>query len=226
MKLSARLQKIKKFVTPGSRVCDIGCDHGLLPISLILDNISPFVILVDISEGPLESARRKINKYNLDENCDLRLSNGFQRVDNQEVDTAVISGLGGTSIINILSDGLEKVKNLKELIIEPQSDFEKVRIFLNENKLEILDEELIEEKHKYYPIIKCVYNSDYKKRLSKGEAKYGPVIITKKNKILLEYLLKNKIALKKISKKNTNDNILEELKIVEDLIKKIKNENI
>ena len=30
--LSNRLRAVVSMVTPGNRVCDIGCDHGFVPI--------------------------------------------------------------------------------------------------------------------------------------------------------------------------------------------------
>ena len=37
VKLSKRLERIASFVQPGSRVADIGTDHGYVPIWLVAD---------------------------------------------------------------------------------------------------------------------------------------------------------------------------------------------
>lgn len=53
MELSKRLQAVADMVCPGSRVCDIGCDHGYVSIYLVYKKVSPFVIAMDVNEGPL-----------------------------------------------------------------------------------------------------------------------------------------------------------------------------
>ena len=33
--LSKRMEALARMVTPGNRLCDVGCDHGFLPIYLV-----------------------------------------------------------------------------------------------------------------------------------------------------------------------------------------------
>ena len=40
VKLSKRLERIASFVQPGSRVADIGTDHGYVPIWLVQKGVS------------------------------------------------------------------------------------------------------------------------------------------------------------------------------------------
>ena len=41
VKLSKRLERIASFVQPGSRVADIGTDHGYVPIWLVQKGVCP-----------------------------------------------------------------------------------------------------------------------------------------------------------------------------------------
>ena len=59
-KLSKRLQAAADFVTEGSRVADIGTDHGFLPIYLVQSGKCRRIIAMDIKAGPLERAREHI----------------------------------------------------------------------------------------------------------------------------------------------------------------------
>ena len=62
MQLSRRLQTVADMVIPGNRVADIGCDHAYIAIYLIKNKISPFVVAMDINQGPLDRARENIEK--------------------------------------------------------------------------------------------------------------------------------------------------------------------
>jgi tRNA (adenine22-N1)-methyltransferase len=65
MILSERLSRIASYVPGELVVADIGTDHALLPIYLVLQEIASHVIACDISSGPLESARANIYLYKL-----------------------------------------------------------------------------------------------------------------------------------------------------------------
>ena len=54
VKLSKRLERIASFVQPGSRVADIGTDHGYVPIWLVQKGVCPSALAMDVRKGPLE----------------------------------------------------------------------------------------------------------------------------------------------------------------------------
>ena len=57
--LSARLRAIADLVTEGYAVCDVGCDHGFVPIALVREGKAPCALASDINAGPLLRASRK-----------------------------------------------------------------------------------------------------------------------------------------------------------------------
>ena len=61
--ISDRLLACCRFVRPGDRVADIGCDHGYLGIHLLKNNIASEAIAADINEMPLQSARRNAERF-------------------------------------------------------------------------------------------------------------------------------------------------------------------
>ena len=65
VELSNRLQTIASLVKTGSRIADIGTDHGYVPIYLIKNKIASKVIALDINQGPLEHARMHIIGHGL-----------------------------------------------------------------------------------------------------------------------------------------------------------------
>ena len=52
VKLSKRLERIASFVQPGSRVADIGTDHGYVPIWLVQKGVCPSACLLYTSPSP------------------------------------------------------------------------------------------------------------------------------------------------------------------------------
>ena len=77
--LSERLQAVVSMVTVGNRVCDVGCDHGFVSVYLIMQNISPRVLAMDVRRGPLSAAGEHIAEYGLGNLIEARLSDGCER---------------------------------------------------------------------------------------------------------------------------------------------------
>ena len=75
--ISARLLSCAGFVPKGSRVADIGCDHGYLGLYLLQQGLATGIIAADINRGPLDSARRNSEKYGLGDKMSFHLSDGF-----------------------------------------------------------------------------------------------------------------------------------------------------
>ena len=116
--ISQRLKEIAGLVTVGSRVADIGADHGYLSIYLVKEGIASFVYTCDIGEGPLNNARRNIEKSGV-KNIELRLCDGLDGIDPESVDTVIIAGMGG----DVISGIIERVPWIKAknytLILQP-----------------------------------------------------------------------------------------------------------
>lgn len=186
MQISKRLKTVASMVTPGARVADIGCDHGFIPIWLIKNKIVPSAIAMDVRPGPLRNARIHIAEHGFEEQIELRLSDGMEKLQVGEADSVVIAGMGGQLIIHIVKEGLLCAKNVKELILSPQSDIETVRRFLAGEGFVFLDECMVLEDGKYYTIMKVVHQKPY--RMSEAEYRYGRCLMKKEDPVLKEYL--------------------------------------
>ena len=77
MALSLRLALISTLVPPGARVCDIGTDHGYLPIELIKRGDIKSVIATDIRKMPLANADKNIKATGVG-GITLRLCDGLE----------------------------------------------------------------------------------------------------------------------------------------------------
>lgn len=153
MKLTARLEKIVDQIEIGDRVADIGTDHGYIPIYLLKNKISPFVIAGDINIKPLNSAENNIKIYDLSNNIETRLGNGLSILKPEEVDTVIIAGMGGLLISELLDSSKEVVKKLKTLILQPMQAQSELRKYLIKNNFIIEKDILIKEDNHIYEII-------------------------------------------------------------------------
>lgn len=58
---------------------------------------------------------------------------GLHELPQDDVDSIVIAGMGGDLVVRILEQDFDKLANVKELILSPQSHLERVRHFLNDH---------------------------------------------------------------------------------------------
>lgn len=154
MELSNRLRAAAELVSTGSRIADIGTDHAYLPIYLVERQRAVSAIALDVNEGPLKRAKAHIHACGMAEKIELRLSDGMQKLSAFEVDTAVLTGMGGGLMIRILKAYPEVTSSLTECVLQPQSEIAKVRTFLLEEGFLFLAEDMVKEDGKYYPMMK------------------------------------------------------------------------
>lgn len=193
IKISDRLWQVASMIEPGSIVADVGTDHGYLPIYLVKMGISPQVIGLDIHEGPLEKARKNIEKLGGESQIQLRLSDGLEKLE-EIPDVLTICGMGGRLISRILQEGREKLRRIKEIIVSPQSEIMQFREYLEDNGFDTTQEVMIQEEGQYYVIIKCHLGEEKPPQAHCIERdvclKYGRNLLEAKSRVLKQYLIK------------------------------------
>lgn len=210
VKLSDRLQAAYDMVSEGSLVADVGCDHAFLSIALVLSKKSPEVFACDVNEGPLEKAGQNIASAGLSEQIHTVLSDGLRAL-KPPVDSVVICGMGGSLVIHILEQSLEKVRATGELILSPQSDIGKVRMWLKNHSFSLIEERAVIDAGKYYCIIKAAPSEEPEgwevpgisgdETLDRYVMEYGPYLIKTRDKVFEEYLKKKSRQIEEILKK-------------------------
>lgn len=194
IKLNNRLSKVASFVDNNKKIIDIGCDHAHLSI-YIAQNKEPLkVIASDINEGPLKHATENIKKYKLENKIKIKLGNGIEPIED-DIDTIIISGMGGLNMIGILKYSPSKYKNVDTIILSPNSDTYKLRKEICKLGFYIEDEILIKEKNIIYPVIKFKRG---KKKYRYKDYLYGPILIEKKDPLFIEFIKKEKTTKEKL----------------------------
>lgn len=210
--LSERLQMLSRMVTPGSRVADVGCDHGFLSIYLVQKGISPGAIAMDVRKGPLAAAGEHVAAHGLGAYIETRLSDGLKELKPEEADTVVCAGMGGRLMKRILTESLDKVRLLKELVLQPQSELQEFRGFLRNTGFCIADEDMVEEDGKYYFAMHVLPESrsaapEVDLPVSDREAylrlcdKFGEKLLLQRSPILERYLQHQEKILEQLSEK-------------------------
>ena len=186
MSLSDRLKAVAAMITPGLRVADVGCDHGYLAIYLIRKNISPHVIAMDVGEGPLMRAVEHVREAGLTDRIETRLSDGLDKLAEDEAECVVMAGMGGRLMMKIMEDGGAVCSEIREFILQPQSEIEMVRHFLENNGYRIISEDMVFEDDKFYPMMKVIHG---KMDLDKPVYyRYGRILIKEQHPVLRAYL--------------------------------------
>ena len=199
--LSLRLRSVAALVSPGLRMADIGTDHAYVPIWLVQTGRIPVAVAADVNKGPLLRAWEHIREKGLEEQIETRLSDGFLALKPGEVESAVLAGMGGGLMIRILREGEETVRSLKECILQPQSETEKVRAFLLEEGFSFVEESMVLDDGKFYPMMKVrppvqkktgsgenVEERESSEQWTEEELRYGRLLLRQKNPVLREFL--------------------------------------
>ena len=217
--ISKRLELVASFVPQGAILLDVGSDHAYLPIELVERGQIEGAIAGEVVEGPYQSAVKNVEAHGLKEKIQVRLANGlaaFEEAD--QVSVITIAGMGGRLIARILEEGLDKLANVEQLVLQPNNREDDLRIWLQENGFQIVAESILEEAGKFYEIL--VVEAGQMK-LSASDVRFGPFLSKEVSPVFVQKWQKEAVklefALGQIPEKN-----LEERQVLVDKIQAIK----
>lgn len=224
MKLDSRLSKIADLVPQGVKLADIGTDHAYLPAALLLAKKIVFAVAADVAAEPCQVAKTTLAMYGLTQCSEVRQGDGLKVLQPDECNCVVMAGMGGSTIVDILTASPEVAHSAERLILQPMQGANLLRQFLCVNGYEFLDEELVEDGKYLYEIIVVRHREEglghrdegigHKeegiRRKAQGaerraqgigfrvECLIGPVLIKKKHPLLPLQFAKQKAMLNKI----------------------------
>ena len=183
--LSPRLAACCGYVRPGDRVADIGCDHGYLSIYLLKNHIASCAYACDVAQGPLDSARRNAVKFGVAEKLSFYLSDGVKNVP-RDFDTLVCAGMGGDTMVSILSAAPWLKDSKYRLVLQCQSKRELLRSYLSENGWHIAEEAVLRDGRFLYTVMEVGYEPE-KPRLTLGQSYFPPAMLVNPTPETREY---------------------------------------
>lgn len=204
--ISERLQMLARMVTPGNRIADVGCDHGFLSIYLVQTGLSPRVVAMDVRKGPLEAAREHIARWGLGAYIETRQSDGLCELMPGEAQTVVCAGMGGPLMERILSQSGEKAKQMRELILQPQSEIPRFRGFLRRAGYLVTDEDMVCDDGKYYFAMRAVPGEESFVDLGEDTERYdkfGEGLLRAGHPVLEQYLHRQEDLLERLARELT-----------------------
>lgn len=128
---------------------DIGSDHAFLAIEVLKRKIAENAIAADINKLPLDKGRENASLRGIE--MEFILSDGFNALEQKELTSAAVCGMGGELIANMIlrSDIAKKCC----LILQPMSAQEDLRKAIWENGFDIITERFVIDAGKPYTVM-------------------------------------------------------------------------
>jgi len=179
--LPKRLQLVLSYVPSPAVVYDVGADEGLL--SIALEKLGHKVYAGENKKGPYS---RLVEHLKAEKSSVVPLFSDGVDVLPEDVDTLVLAGMGGRTIAGILLRHPLKMKQIRTVVVEPQSETGEVVKALEALGFKNEGGQYLKET-RIYPLL----------RYGKGEGmlaqdafelSYGPYPVRKKDPLLRELL--------------------------------------
>ena len=154
MILSKRLSLIASFVPAGSSVCDVGTDHGHLPVILYKSGKCRSICATDIRKKPLENARKNLEAADI-KGVELYLADGLDGITREQADTVIIAGIGGEVISGIIDRAPLLRDDTVTLILQATTSVGRLRDYLAQEGFVVVSERAVEENGKLYSVMKA-----------------------------------------------------------------------
>lgn len=192
--ISKRLLACCGFVCPGERVADVGTDHGYLGIWLLSQGIARSVIASDINPAPLSAARRNAERFGYGGKMEFYLSDGVQSIP-RDFDTLVCAGMGGDTMVSILSAAPWLRDRKYRLVLQCQSKTPMLRRWLSENGWRVTEETVIPDGRFLYTVMEVYFEPA--PLLTVGQWHFPPALLENPSEATKEYYRRVTFSLKR-----------------------------
>ena len=156
--IGPRLQTVASFVPKGANLGDIGTDHAYLPIVLYETQQIAKAVAIDVHEGPYQAAVAAVKARHLEAVLEVRFGDGLRPLKCGEVNVLTLTGMGGKTMLDILSARPDVLESVQDLILQPQGAERAVRLALLGDGWRLKAEKLVEEDGRIYVVM--AYSKD------------------------------------------------------------------
>lgn len=213
--MTERLSRIFNEIPCCGVFADVACDHGYIAYAMLKSGKCERAFVSDVSAKSLLKAEKLLSEYITAGRAQSFVSDGFDNV--PKADTALIAGIGGALIIDILERAAKAGKLPESLVLQPMKHCDKVRYAAVRFGYKILKDFTVSADGQFYDVIVLKTGKDV---ISPEEAEFGRTNIKErppafKEKIrvqtgkLLSYAARDNIS------ENTRAEMLEKAKDLE-----------
>lgn len=180
--LDPRLSQIAELVGKCEDCADIGCDHGRLGAFLLQSGRCRSMQLIDVSEPSLRKAAKLIESLGLSERAHFIVGDGARGLI-RKPDVAVIAGMGGATIAEIIREGRMRLGGAR-LVLQPNVAAPQLRRALSKAGYGITDERVALDGRRCYVIIAAEPGTN---EYTDRELTVGPVLLQSMPRELAPY---------------------------------------
>lgn len=189
--LDPRLAAVASFVPAGARVADVGADHGRLAAALLQSCAASACVATEATPPRLARLAARLGDHGFGERLQLRCGDGLSPLlPEDRLDCLVLAGLGGPSIVRILSDPRREGLGLHRLVLQPATDAAVVRRWIADQGLATVDEHLAEVRGRFHAVIAVEPGSGAEVRTDldvEVAMEAGPALLARRDPALLPY---------------------------------------
>ncbi|MBR6530693.1 MAG: SAM-dependent methyltransferase [Clostridia bacterium] len=156
--LKNRLETLCALVPRCPLVADIGADHAYLTIALLERGIAAHVLCTDLSPNSLDKARAALAKTPFEDRVTFCLGDGLLAIGEHAPNAIVIAGMGGETIVDILSQSTPKEG--VSYLLQPMTRASHLRRFLIRHGFTVAEERLAKDDGRVYPILRAVRSTE------------------------------------------------------------------
>ena len=159
--LTPRLAALADAIAPGSRVADVGSDHGLLPLWLAASGRAAYCLATEKTPRLLAGVARPPASAPWAALVAYRAGDGLAAVRPADrIDTIVLAGLGGRAIARLLDAAPWDGPSVGRLVLQPRSELAATRAWLSEHGWRLASERLTEERGRFHATLAAVAGDD------------------------------------------------------------------
>ena len=153
-RMRPRLLAVNDAIPVGSRVADIGSDHGRLPRLLIRSGRATWCIATEYGAGPARQLRTGVTACPEADRIEIRQGDGLDPLRPEDrIDVLVLSGMGGPTMLSILDPARLQTLGVECLILQPQSGLAGLRAGLAQHGWNVSSERLVRDRGRFYTVM-------------------------------------------------------------------------